>query len=609
MGKKLFTIAIVAAISLVSLFLISNIMAFSNPIQYTICEIQGSGFISPIVGEYIITSGVVFADADDSWRKGFFMQNPDCDGDTSTSDGLFVYIGEEENVVSPGDLVSVYGKVQEYKNLTEIRTSPISVTVQSSGNPIPAAVSLNPPFDNDDAAVYIEALEGMHVKMSDAKVVGPTDYDNRTWVIRSDHDMEHVFYDDQRGTGEVVWVDDLGPYHIHPDVKVGERILNLSGAMDYFFDVYSMFLLTEPQVVTNSLITKSEQVNFGSDFDDHFSVATFNLWNMFDAFDDPETEDTKLSEAEYQRRLHKKALAIHIEMDEPNVIAVQEVENYDVLADLVNQPEIVSNYEAVLVEGPDRRGLDTGFLYQTDQVEILAFEQKQGCTDLVDGLGPDGNHDLQNPENNLTCDTDGDGINDGNRLFSRPPLIVHAQICLENCDETAAINPYFENKTVEIWFVVNHWKSKFEDTDSIKYSLPRRLKQSQFVANLVQGIFTSDQAANVIVLGDLNDTINSQPLQTLEDGKLHNLMRDVLREERYSYIYQGISQTLDHILVSTIPEILPVAVNPKHINSDYPYSFYGDNDSPIRSSDHDPIYSRFGYFEYSVHFPLIVSDN
>ena len=154
---------------------------------------------------------------------------------------------------------------------------------------------------------------------------------------------------------------------------------------------------------------------------------------------------------------------------------------------------------------------------------------------------------------------------------------------------------------------MNFWKSKYEDTESIKYTLPRRLKQSQFVADLIQGIIYSDPDANVIVLGDLNDTINSTPLQILGDGGLVNIMRYLNREDRYTYIYQGISQTLDHILVRTNQKVLPIVIAPKHINSDFPYLYSRDDNSSIRSSDHDLVHALFGYFDYSIYLPHILS--
>jgi hypothetical protein len=72
-------------------------------------------------------------------------------------------------------------------------------------------------------------------------------------------------------------------------------------------------------------------------------------------------------------------------------------------------------------------------LYNAERVRLLSYEVRQGCTALVDGLGPDGNLDVTNPQNTITCDADGDGVLDGNRLFSRPPLLAHGWVCEPDC--------------------------------------------------------------------------------------------------------------------------------------------------------------------------------
>ena len=43
----------------------------------------------------------------------------------------------------------------------------------------------------------------MYVQVSAGLVVGPTDGDERTWLVRPDLELERVFHDDHRGTGEL----------------------------------------------------------------------------------------------------------------------------------------------------------------------------------------------------------------------------------------------------------------------------------------------------------------------------------------------------------------------------------------------------------------------
>jgi hypothetical protein len=141
--------------------------------------------------------------------------------------------------------------------------------------------------------------------------------------------------------------------------------------------------------------------------------------------DEPGKTDPIPSTEDYTLQLDKLAEAIHDDLMEPTIIGVQEAENLKVLADLAARPESRDEYEAVLVDGPDARGIEVGLLYRVDQVRVLEYEARQGCTTLVDGLGPDVNLDVLDPVNDITCDSDGDGVLDGNRLFSRRPLVVN----------------------------------------------------------------------------------------------------------------------------------------------------------------------------------------
>ncbi len=605
------------------------------PPLVSICQIQGSGFASPYVGQTVRTQGLVFADLDQTGKRGFFIQAPNCDGDPTTSDGIFVYKGNRTNVVRTGDLVEVRGVVQEYYDLTEISTRLSDITILSSGNLLPEPLDLNPPFDNASARAYLESLEGMYVRMDDALVVGPTSYYDETWVVRSDLGLKRVFQDDPAGTGEVVGVDDEGLFEITPEAKVGDRVLGLVGALDYTFGAYKMQLLAAPSLLPAPDPPRRGDVDGDGDLDlddlriihsylgkkvppaperadlngdgritgldiviflrlwrqtllapTEFSVATFNLENLFDTVDDPDRDDPVLSADEYELKLDKLAEAIHDELGEPTLIGVQEAENLAVLADLAARPEIEAEYSAVLVDGPDSRGIDVGLLYRTDRATVLGYEARQGCTTLVDGLGPDGNGNPQNPVNEITCDSDGDGVLDGNRLFSRPPLVVHLKV-------RSGYRHWGHGREQELWLIVNHFKSKSEDTPDVQYTLPRRIEQARFVAGLVEEILDADPQADVIVLGDLNDYPDSEPLAVLASAGLSDLLLEVDRPERYTYIHQGVSGVLDHVLISRDLKWEFQSAAPVHINADYPSACEDLADTARRSSDHDPVVVRF----------------
>jgi len=94
------------------------------------------------------------------------------------------------------------------------------------------------------------------------------------------------------------------------------------------------------------------------------------------------------------------------------------------------------------------------------------------------------------------------------------------------------------------------------------------------------------------VVGDLNSYFDSLPIQTLLDAGMRHVFEDLPLSERYTYNYQGISQTLDHILVTTSLQDLLRRVEVLHVNADYPPPISGDP-SPMHASDHDPVVATF----------------
>ncbi|HJS29696.1 MAG TPA: endonuclease/exonuclease/phosphatase family protein [Anaerolineales bacterium] len=573
-----------------------------------VCKIQGSGFASPHAGQQVRTQGVVYADFETEGQKGFFIQEPGCDSNAATSNGIFIYLGSAQDVVGSGDRVEVAGLVQEEFGLTQLLSSPDSVTILSSGQPLPTAEELFPPFDDGAAMLYFESVEGMYVSLVDGTVVGPTSSFDETWLVRTDLGIGRVFQDDPAGTGEVITVDGEGPERIEPPASVGDRVTGLAGVMGYGLASYRLHLLQAPSVVESA-----DGMPDGSDrrlFPQTelslpalltFEAATFNVENLFDTIDDPATEDTVLSAAAYQRHLEKLEWAIMEAMGAPEVIGLQEVENETVLNDLISRPELAGLYDFLHLEGIDARGIDVAVLYRSDRTQLLSYEQRQGCTALIDGLGPDGNLDVQNPQNGLTCDSNGDGILDGNRLFSRPPLLLQIKVCSAWCLGLPGMPTPL---SVNLWVIVAHLKSKTQDTEWNQYTLPRRMEESSFIASLIGEIVEVHPGAQVMVLGDLNDYPDSAPLGVLYGAGMQGMTSLLEPGDRYTYIYQGVSQVLDHVLVNGA--MLDEHLDPRviHVNVDFPEVLGEVDNSPYRSSDHDPLIVKFTVLPYKFFLPL-----
>jgi hypothetical protein len=112
----------------------------------------------------------------------------------------------------------------------------------------------------------------------------------------------------------------------------------------------------------------------------------------------------------------------------------------------------------------------------------------------------------------------------------------------------------------------------------------QRTQQAQVVHQFVDDLLAVDADANVVVVGDLNDFQFSAPIQTLAGDVLQNLI-DLLPEgDRYTYLFEGNLQALDHILVSQHPLF----------EGDAEYDIVHTNVGfPDAVSDHDPVLTRF----------------
>ncbi|MGH9949853.1 MAG: endonuclease/exonuclease/phosphatase family protein, partial [Pyrinomonadaceae bacterium] len=74
-----------------------------------------------------------------------------------------------------------------------------------------------------------------------------------------------------------------------------------------------------------------------------------------------------------------------------------------------------------------------------------------------------------------------------------------------------------------------------------------------------------------------------------------NLVDLIAAPQRYSYVYDGNAQTLDHIIIS---ETLKNHVNGfgfVRVNADFPESMRNDDKRPERFSDHDPAIAYFTF--------------
>jgi uncharacterized protein len=113
-----------------------------------------------------------------------------------------------------------------------------------------------------------------------------------------------------------------------------------------------------------------------------------------------------------------------------------------------------------------------------------------------------------------------------------------------------------------------------------------RTAQATALRGYIDGLLAADSSANIAVLGDFNGFTFENAIQALErGGALTDLNRLLAPEERYSFVFEGNAQALDHILVTA-----GLAANAQydavHLNSEQP-------DTPARGTDHDPQIATF----------------
>src|SRR6185503_6464490 len=105
------------AVDYVFNFSVADVCALSYTSIYSI---QGSGLAAAITGP-VSTQGIVVGDYEgpSPTLRGFYIQDAAGDSDGATSDGIFVFNGDN-NSVSLGDLVRVSGNAEEFQDQTQI---------------------------------------------------------------------------------------------------------------------------------------------------------------------------------------------------------------------------------------------------------------------------------------------------------------------------------------------------------------------------------------------------------------------------------------------------------------------------------------------------------
>ncbi len=260
------------------------------------------------------------------------------------------------------------------------------------------------------------------------------------------------------------------------------------------------------------------------------AIGFYNLENLFDTINDPNKNDEEYlpdggmhwSPLKYKHKLHNMSYALSLLGTDVTprgcaVIGVAEVENIGCLEDLCREPEMAErNYKPILLEGPDRRGVDVGLLYNPD---YFTPTRTQGYMLRM----KDGVYDAQ-----------------GDTVHTRFELLVSG---------------YLQGEKVHI--IVNHWPSRWGGEE---YSRPRRVAAATLLMTITDSLYQHDPKAKIIIMGDMNDdpdnvscaeVINAKLKATTVGAKgFYNTMWPIFKKGIGTLMYQGNWNLFDQIIIS-----------------------------------------------------------
>ncbi len=248
----------------------------------------------------------------------------------------------------------------------------------------------------------------------------------------------------------------------------------------------------------------------------HYTVAFYNLENLFDITDDPKTLDDdflpdsekKWNRKRYEKKIFKLGTAIsNIGFSKtrksPILLGVAEVENKKVLEDLVNTKHLKNkDYGIVHYDSPDERGIDVGLLYQKQHFEVVHSET---ITVLIDSQK-------------------------GDRDYTRDILWVTGNLNKE-----------------EVHILVNHWPSRRDGADLTSY---KRVAAAEKNREIINKITSQNADAKIIIMGDFNDDPSSESIKHLVQGDLFNPMERLLTRYAGSTSYRSQWNLFDQIIFS-----------------------------------------------------------
>ena len=264
-----------------------------------------------------------------------------------------------------------------------------------------------------------------------------------------------------------------------------------------------------------------------------FRIVFYNVENLFDTVSNPDKDDddftpdgrmnwTPRKYWEKQRNITRVITAIG-GMQSPALVGLAEVENDSVLYDLTRRsPLRAQQYEFIISNSPDRRGINVALLYQRHQFRLLEHNEYE--------------------------------IIFRNRSTRPTRNILHA------------VGEIINGDTLDVF--VCHFPSR---VGGQRETEPARMDAAALLRQKVDSLFIVRQTANIIIMGDFNDYPNNRSMVQVLDARnindelehsgnrrsqieahaLYNMFLHRMRERNFgTYKFQGQWGIIDHFIVS-----------------------------------------------------------
>ncbi|MEM9072310.1 MAG: endonuclease/exonuclease/phosphatase family protein [Myxococcota bacterium] len=231
-----------------------------------------------------------------------------------------------------------------------------------------------------------------------------------------------------------------------------------------------------------------------------FSVATWNVENLFDEVDDPEKLDELPSSRAVEGKL--EALGRVIRALDADIVALQEVENEAILNRLADGPLADMGYtERHLIDGFDRRGIDVACLSRVPITNVVSHQGESFPA-------ADGSRDF---------------------FFTRDALEIFA-----------------EPGGVPIIVMILHLRSMLDDGDD--HRLAEAIQARRIADRRVEMGFD-----RFLIVGDFNDLPGSEVLDAIVDDEAFiDQSLTVPVDDRWTFDFRGRLQLVDYIVGSPL---------------------------------------------------------